>query len=389
MSGQTQETKLTNIANGRGRESVAKVHINSTLHNDQPVEKTGLDNNINDTVSENDTKVETISKPKTAKPKTVKPKTAKPKTVKPKTVKTKSTKINQEDDNNSDGNNYLNGNNDQEDNNEPEVVTNSDVDDNESDALLKQIVSPTVVAPIKQKLPEHLLLEIATVQVGPIKILIDGLKDYLLDCNIEVIPIKDGNEASAGLKILALNHKEGMLVHVKLHASGFNVFNCEQKQVLGINMQSLHKIIRSMGNSDILTLRRFSDCQLRNKLNLAIENMEKKQKFEYNLQLMDIGREMLDITSAKFQAVIVMCSSDFQKACRDMNGIESKLLEITLIDNVFRMKGNGEIASGQAEFRDTKDNTSSITIKRKYEIDGVEPGNDKDEIIHGTYDLKN
>ena len=70
--------------------------------------------------------------------------------------------------------------------------------------------------------------------------------------------------------------------------------------------------------------------------------------------------------------------------------IEAKLLDITLIDNVFRMKGNGEIASGQAEFHDTKDNSSSITIKRKYEIDGVEPDSETaNEIIHGTYDLKN
>lgn len=244
--------------------------------------------------------------------------------------------------------------------------------------------------PIQQKLPDDLLLEIATVQVGPIKILIDGLKDYLLDCNIEVIPIEEGKESNSGLKILALNHKEGMLVHVKLNANGFNMFNCEQKQVLGINMQSLHRIIRSMGNSDILTIRRYSDFNERNKLNLSIENMDKKQKFEYSLQLMDIDRSMLDITSAKFQAVVIMSSTDFQKVCRDMNGIEAKLLEITLIDNVFQMKGSGEIANGKAEYHDTKDNSSSITIKRKYEIDGVEPDSEQaNEIIHGVYDLKN
>jgi proliferating cell nuclear antigen len=261
---------------------------------------------------------------------------------------------------------------------------------NATDSVTTAAVLPVPVSPPQNVLPSNMLLVMATVQVPSIKILFDALANILLDCNLEIIPVgPDGDDTNAGVKILALNHKEGMLVHVKLNASGFNMFNCNQKQVLGINIHNMHRIIRSMSNNDMLTIVRYSDYHERNKLNFVIENMEKKQKFEYSLQLMDIDRSILDITSAKFQVVVIMSSTDFQKVCRDMNGIEAKVLEISLVDNVFQIKGNGDIANGKAEFRDTKNNHSSITIKRKYEIDGVAPSADANDIIHGSYDLKN
>ena len=248
------------------------------------------------------------------------------------------------------------------------------------------------VAPTEAQtpLPPNMLLLLATVQVPSIKILFDALANILLDCNLEIIPISpDGDDTNAGVKILALNHKEGMLVHVKLNASGFNMFKCNQKQILGINIHNMHRIIRSMSNNDMLTLVRYTDFHERNKLNFVIENMDKKQKFEYSLQLMDIDRSILDITCAKFQVVVIMSSNDFQKVCRDMNGIEAKVLDIMLVENVLQIKGTGDIASGKAEFRDTKDAHSSITVKRKHEIDGSQKTEDANDIIFGSYDLKN
>ena len=91
----------------------------------------------------------------------------------------------------------------------------------------------------------NLLSELTTVQTGAFKILIESLQGQLLDCNVELIPYfnSDGSvNPTAGLKILALNHKEGMLIHVKLFAKEFNRFYCEEKQILGININIIRKI---------------------------------------------------------------------------------------------------------------------------------------------------
>jgi proliferating cell nuclear antigen len=244
----------------------------------------------------------------------------------------------------------------------------------------------------------NLMLELTTVQTGAIKILIEGLKDYLLDCNIELIPYhnEDGSvNPASGLKILALNHKEGMLIHVKLNASEFNRFYCKEKQILGINMQILHRIIRSMNNNDILTLRRYSSILERTQINLVIENMDREQKSKYKIQLMDVDSDIMEMTAAKFEAVVIMNSSDFQKACRDLNGLETKYIDIVLSDNTLQLKGEGGLAIGTAEFHDTKAPTSSITIKRKSEIEDMSEDSDTPIdpnmplLIRGKYDIKN
>jgi len=235
------------------------------------------------------------------------------------------------------------------------------------------------------------ILEVTTVQTGPFKILIDALKDFLIDCNIECIPIEKSLETdeNAGLKILALNAKEGMLVHLKLHAYNFEKFICNQKQYLGINMQSLHKILKSMTNSDILTIKRGTCIKDRNRLSFEIKNPDREQKFDWNLQLLDIDSDILDISCASFQAVVIMSSNDFQKVCRDMNGVEAKYVDITLIDERLIFECKGEFADGRAEYKDissrkseSKNNLPTITIKR---ADTFDIGT----IIKGKFELKN
>ena len=56
-------------------------------------------------------------------------------------------------------------------------------------------------------------------QNGDISLVIEALKEILVDANWEFIPPDPNDEEQskhAGIKILAVNHKEGMLVHLRL-----------------------------------------------------------------------------------------------------------------------------------------------------------------------------
>jgi len=222
------------------------------------------------------------------------------------------------------------------------------------------------------------ILKIITVQTGAFKNLIEALKDILFDCNMEIFPDENG-EKNGYLKILAVNNQAGMLVHLRLLSSNFDEFYCPSRQVIGISMQIFHKIIKTVNNNDILTIYRTNNEF--GKLSVKIMNKDKKQVFQYSLQIIDVDNDVLDVSQASFQAVIIMNSTDFQSVCKNMNGIEAKYVDITLSGNVFRISAKGEFAVGSAEFSENTTGGNGITINRKEE--------NKNLIITGTYELKN
>lgn len=224
------------------------------------------------------------------------------------------------------------------------------------------------------------MIKITTVQTAAFKTLIEALKDILIDCNLEFIPHGegDGPEKTGSIKILAVNNQAGMLVHMRLHSNNFDEFQCISRQAIGVNMQVFYKVIKTINNNDIFTLYRSSQEYEKNRMAVRIMNKDKKQVFQYSLQIIDVDNDVLDVSQASFQAIVIMNSSDFQKVCKDMNGIEAKYVDITLVGNTFCISGKGDSAVGKAEFTE---NQNTVTIDRKEES--------KSLIITGKYELKN
>ena len=81
-------------------------------------------------------------------------------------------------------------------------------------------------------------LEITTVQSSAIRILFESLKDVLTDVNIHA--------NSQGIKIMSMDGSKSAIVHVKLLASQFEKFECSTPFVMGVNMLSLFKILKSI-----------------------------------------------------------------------------------------------------------------------------------------------
>ena len=90
------------------------------------------------------------------------------------------------------------------------------------------------------------IFNIQTVQSGAFRVLVEALKDILTDCNF----IFD----STGIKLIATDNSHNVLIHMKLLAENFDYYECSQKVLIGVNMTNLFKLIKTMSNSDILTL---------------------------------------------------------------------------------------------------------------------------------------
>ena len=181
---------------------------------------------------------------------------------------------------------------------------------------------------------DNYILYIKTVQSQSIKILVESLKEVLADINLYF----DNN----GLKIMTMDNARVALVYVRLLKDNFEEYFCESRNMCGINMIYLFKLLKTVGNSDVLTL--FVKKSLQNELGIRIENKEKNTVMESYLKMLDISEEKLEIPNIQYDSVISMPSVDFQKYCRDLSVISNQV-SISSTESKFILESNGDFAS--------------------------------------------
>ena len=201
------------------------------------------------------------------------------------------------------------------------------------------------------------VLEVKTVQAAAFRILTEALKEILTDANF----VFD----ETGLKVMAMDSSHTVLVHLKLTANNFEYYHCENKKILGINMINFFKLIKTMGNSDTLTL--YIDNDDESTLGIKIENSEKNSITKYKLNLMDLHEDNISIPPAVFDSVITMPSVDFQKICRDMHNLSDNI-EIRSLENQIIFSCKGHFASQETIIGETNSGLSFVKNQNPEEI---------------------
>ncbi len=209
------------------------------------------------------------------------------------------------------------------------------------------------------------LIEIKTVQTPVFRTLSEALKEILTDVNIIF--------EDSGMKVIAMDASHTVLVHLKLEADNFEQYYCEDKHIIGLSMINLFKLLKTMGNTDTLTL--YLEKSDINRLGIKIENGEKNSVTNYKLNILDLANENITIPPATFEYVITMPSTDFQKIIRDMNNL-SETLEIKSAGQVLMFSCAGDFAVQETTIGQTHDGLSFIK------------NNNPDEIVQGLFELK-
>ena len=210
------------------------------------------------------------------------------------------------------------------------------------------------------------LLEAKTVQSGAFRLMGEALKEFLTDIIIEW--------DKTGAKIIAMDPTHTVLVHLRLFADKFEIYNCSKKLKIGINMLNFFRIIKTITNNDTLTL--FMNEENTNTLGIRIENAEKNLVTNYKLNLLDLNEDTIKIPPTTFDSVITMPSTDFQKICRDMFAL-SDILEIKSMGQQLMFSCTGDFASQETILGETNNGL-------KY-VQNDNPG----DIIQGIFSLKN
>ena len=193
------------------------------------------------------------------------------------------------------------------------------------------------------------IVEIKTVQSNAIRILFEALKDILTDVNLQI--------SQNGLKIISMDGSKQAVVNLKLEASKFEHFYCKNPINAGLNMTSLYKIIKSIKNSDIITF--YMNENETSKLNIQIENKEKKTNILTVLKLLDIDEDILDIPNIEYDTVKTMPSNDFQSYVRELSIITDKI-RLASKNNTFSLSGEGDFAETKITIGDS-DNSDVVS----------------------------
>merc|ERR1711977_81692 len=81
------------------------------------------------------------------------------------------------------------------------------------------------------------------------------------------------------------------------------------------NIESLAKIFKMCGPSDSLKLRYQNDADT---LNFQCESTDDDRVADFDLKLMQIESEHMEIPEQQYKVVVKWPSSEFQKTCRDL-----------------------------------------------------------------------
>lgn len=215
---------------------------------------------------------------------------------------------------------------------------------------------------------EEYLVNIKTIQAPVFKQVIDALKDILTDVNLEI--------DETGIKIVAMDNTNIVLIHLKLEADKFEEYYCEKKTYVGICMLKLHMLIKTIGTNDLLSLYIKKDDQ--STLGICIINNDKNVETNYKLSTLDIDVLNIEIPPVDFHTIITMPSTYLQKIIRDMHNL-AEYIEIRNINDQLFLSCKGDFCSQETILGTEK--LQNITIcKSNDEV--------SQEIIQGVFSLK-
>merc|ERR1712039_876532 len=152
-----------------------------------------------------------------------------------------------------------------------------------------------------------MVLEAHLQQSVLLKKVVDSIKDLCKDVNFDC--------SEKGLQVQSMDSSHVALVSLLLRESAFSEFKCDRPTSLGMNVESLGKILKMCGPSDSLKLRWQSEADT---ITFQCEGGDQDRISEFDLKLMQIESEHMEIPEQQYKVVAKLPSGEFQKICRDL-----------------------------------------------------------------------
>jgi len=139
-----------------------------------------------------------------------------------------------------------------------------------------------------------------------LKRILDAIKDLVQDVNL--LCTEDG------IELQSMDSSHVALVNFTILAEACTVYRCTETLTLGINVTNLTKIVKCAESDDSVILRQSKD---ESKLEITFESKSGSRKHEFQMNLMDIENQHMNIPNMEYTCSITMPSAEFTRLVRD------------------------------------------------------------------------
>jgi len=163
-----------------------------------------------------------------------------------------------------------------------------------------------------------------------LKKVVDAMKDLCKDVNFDC--------SEKGLQVQAMDSSHVALVSLFLRESAFAEFKCDRPTALGMNIDSLAKILKMCGPSDSLKIRWQGGAD---SVGFQCESGTDDRIADFDLKLMQIESEHMEIPEQQYKVTAKLPSAEFLKICRDLKEFgETMQIKASKEGIVFSVQGD-------------------------------------------------
>merc|ERR1712028_205763 len=167
-----------------------------------------------------------------------------------------------------------------------------------------------------------------------LKKVVDAMKDLCKDVNFDC--------SEKGIQVQSMDSSHVALVSLLLRESAFSEFKCDRATSLGMNVDSLGKIFKMCGPTDSLKLKWQNDADT---VNFQCESGDDDRIADFELKLMQIESEHMEIPEQQYKVVVKMPSAEFLKVCRDLKEF-GETMQIQASKDGIRFSVAGDVGTG-------------------------------------------
>merc|ERR1712232_378534 len=187
-----------------------------------------------------------------------------------------------------------------------------------------------------------------------LKKVVDAIKDLCKDVNFDC--------SEKGLQVQSMDSSHVALVSLLLRESAFSNFKCERATSLGMNVESLSKILKMCSPNDSLKLQWQSGADT---VSFQCEGGDDRIA-DFDLKLMQIESEHMEIPEQQYKVVARLPSSEFQKICKDLKEF-GETMQVSTSKEGIKFSVAGDVGSGSVMLKprdetDKPEDKVSLTV---------------------------
>jgi len=200
------------------------------------------------------------------------------------------------------------------------------------------------------------MFEARLIQGSLLKKVLESIKDLLKEATWDC--------SDSGIQLQAMDNSHVSLVAVNLRHDGFDKFRCDRQLSMGMNLDSMSKILKCAANDDIITVKAQDQAD---NVTFMFESPNQEKVSDYEMKLMNLDQEHLGIPETDYACVIKMPAGEFARVVRDLSQFgESVIISCTKEGVKFSAAGDigvGNIKLAQTANVDKEDEAVSIEMQ--------------------------